>query len=391
MKNLTALQVKNAAPGVYGDGKCLLLRVRPSGSKSWVLRVQHLGRRCDIGLGSADFMTLAEAREKAAHLRKVARLGGDPIAERDKDKNKKVIPTFARAVEAAFAELGRGWSEKTAAQFKSSLEQHANPILGRHRVDIISSEHVIAALSPIWTDKPQMARKVRNRITQVLSFAKSHGWRRDSPPPPEEVRRGLAKQPRSKGFAAVPYSEVPALLAGELAKEPTSARLALIFTILTAARSGEVRRARWEQIDREARTWTRPAHAMKAGKAHTVMLSDAALAVLDRAAASGSGAGLVFPSPQSGTPLSDMSLAKILRLAGRSETVHGFRSSFRDWAAEKMPQVPAIVAEAALAHRLGDDTVEAYLRSELRGLRAELMGTWGTFVAPKLGLPGKCR
>jgi integrase len=389
MANLTALQVKNAAPGVHLDGKGLHLRVRPSGSKSWVLRVQHLGRRQDIGLGSTDFLTLAEAREKAAHLRKIARLGGDAIAERDKDKNKKVIPTFARAVEAAFKELGRGWSDKTAAQFKSSLEQHANPVLGRHRVDVIATEHVIAALSPIWTEKPQMARKVRNRITQVLSFAKSHGWRRDSPPPPEEVRRGLAKQPRSKGFAAVPYCEVPALIAGELAKEQTSARLALIFTILTAARSGEVRRARWEQIDREARTWSRPAHAMKAGKPHTVMLNDAALAVLDRAAALGGGTGLVFPSPQSSTPLSDMSLAKILRLAKRPETVHGFRSSFRDWAAERMPSLPSIVAEAALAHRLGDDTVEAYLRSELRSLRAELMSAWGAFVAPVLAASTK--
>lgn len=386
MAKLTALQVKNAAPGVHVDGKGLLLRVRPSGSKSWVLRVQFDGRRQDIGLGSIDDLSLAEAREKAAQLRKVARQGRDAIAERDRAKVQ--VPNFAKAVELAHAELGKGWGDKTGAQFKSSLELHANPVLGRHRVDRIESEHVIAALAPIWTEKPQMARKVRHRILQVLSFAKSHGWRTLPPPAPDELRRGLAKQPRSKGFAAVPFGEVPGLIAAERAKEASAARLALLFTIVTAARSGEVRRAKWADIDRDERTWTRSAEAMKARKPHTVMLNSFALAILDQAKALGGVNGLVFPSPVSATPLSDAAIAKMLRLAGRIETVHGFRSSFRDWAAEKMPHVPAIVAEAALAHRLGDDTIEAYLRSDLRKLRADLMDAWGAYVAPDVVGPG---
>lgn len=384
MGKLTALQVKNAPPGrTLVDGKGLLLRVKPTGAKSWVLRVQHGGRRQDIGLGSTDDLTLAEARDKAAQLRKVARQGLDPIAERD--RGKVIVPTFAEAVERAHAELGKGWGDKTAAQFKASLEQHAVPVLGRHKVDQIGSDSVIAALAPIWTTKPQIARKVRHRILQVLSFAKSHGWRTAPVPLADELRRGLAKQPRSRGFAAVPYREVPDLVAAELAKEPSAARLALLFTILTAARSGEVRHARWEHVDLEARTWSRPADTMKAGKSHTVMLSAAARAVLRIAASRFGVSGLIFPSPRAARPLSDMSLAKMLRLAGRDETVHGFRSSFRDWAAERMAHVPAIVAEAALAHRLGDDTVEAYLRSELLELRAELMEAWGAFVAPGWG------
>ncbi len=381
MAKLTALQVKNAAPGVHVDGKGLLLRVRPSGAKSWVLRVQYAGRRRDIGLGSIDDLTLAEARESAAHLRKIARQGRDPVLERDKAKI--VVPTFAEVVDLAHAELGKSWAAKTAAQFKSSLEQHAIPVLGKHRVEHIASEHVLAALAPIWSDKPQIARKVRHRILQVLAFAKSHGFRQSPIPLPDELRRGLAKQPRSKGFAAVPYAQVPDLVVGELAKADTPARLALIFTILTAARSGEVRQARWEQVDVKAGTWTRPASIMKAGRDHTVMLCTAAIAILDRAAALSGKEGLIFPA-KSGVALSNMSLAKMLRLAGRTETVHGFRSSFRDWAADKMPEVPAIVAEAALAHRLGNDTVEAYLRTSMPTLRAELMEAWGQFVAGQI-------
>ncbi|QGN53473.1 site-specific integrase [Novosphingobium sp. Gsoil 351] len=381
MGNLTALTVKNAkGPRVYSDGAGLLLRVKASGAKSWVLRVQHAGRRQDVGLGALSDLTLAEAREKAAALRKLARQGKDPLAARDFVE--PTVPTFAEAVDKAHAELGKGWADKTAIAFKASLEQHALPTLGSKRVDEIGSEHVIAALAPIWTEKPQQARKVRHRIQQVLAFAKAKGWRSERPPDPAEVRRGLARQPRSQGFAAVPYAEVPSLVAGELDKVESSARLGLLFAILTAARSGEVRQATWAQIDREARTWSRPAEVMKSSVPHVVTLNSAALAVLDRAARFGS-EGLLFPAARQG-PLSDMSLAKMLRNAGRSETVHGFRSSFRDWAAEKMPQVPAMVAEMALAHSVGTATEKAYLRSDLRALRFKLMDAWGKFAAPNL-------
>jgi len=386
MGRLTALKARNAPPGVHSDGAGLILRVKPSGARSWVLRVQYQGVRRDVGLGSDVDLTLAEAREKAALLRKLARQGKDPVLERDRDR--VVIPSFAEAVEMAHAQLGKGWSDKTASQFKTSLEQHAVPVLGRHRVDHIATEHVIAALSQIWTAKPQQARKIRHRILQVLAFAKSHGWRTAPVPSAEELRRGLGNQPRSKGFAAVPFAEVPALVTGELAKEESPARLALLFTILTAARSGEVRKAQWSQIDIEAKTWSRSADMMKSAVPHTVTLNTATLAVLDRAAKLYGDTGLVFPSARAANPLSDMALAKILRSAGRSETVHGFRSAFRDWAAEKMPHVPAMVAEMALAHSIGNATVEAYLRSDLRQLRAALLEEWGLLVAPTLSRSG---
>ena len=380
MGKLTAISLKSAKPGVHGDGKGLCLRVKPSGAKSWVLRVQFNGRRQDIGLGSFDILTLAEAREKAAALRKLARQGVDAVAERDKIKVK--IPTFAEAVDLAHLELAKGWSEKTGIAFKASLQGHAVPAIGARRIDQVTTQDVIAALSKIWTEKPQQARKVRHRILQVLTFAKSRGWRSEPVPLASELRQGLAKQPRAGNFAAVPFAEIPALVGGELAKAETSARLALLFTIFTAARSGEVRLARWEQIDLGARTWTRPAEAMKAGVAHTVTLNEPAVQLLERAAALWGGAGLIFPSARAERPLSDMTLSKALRAAGRAETVHGFRSAFRDWAAERMATVPAMVAEMALAHAVGSKTEQAYLRSDLREMRTRLMDAWGRFAAP---------
>lgn len=383
---LTAQGKLRTSPVRLGDGAGLYLVIKPSGAKSWTLIVQHNGKRREIGLGGypAD-LDLGEAREKAAVLRKGARQGLNPKAERDRAK--LVTPTFAQAVEKAHRALGKGWAPKTADQFKSSLDTHTKS-LAEKLVDEIEVEHVIATLAPIWTAKPQIARKVRHRILQVLAFAKSHGWRTSPTPTPDELRRGLAKQPRSKGFAAVPYADVPAVFAGELPKDDTPARLALLFTILTAARSGEVRKARWEQIDREARTWTRPAEIMKAGLAHTITLNEAALAILDRAAALSGTDGLIFPGHR-GNPLSDPALSKMLRAAGRTETVHGFRSSFRDWAAEQMPTVPPMVAEMALAHSVGTLTEKAYLRSDLRDLRHSLMDAWGRFVAPSLSKSGE--
>lgn len=381
MGKLTALHVKNAAPGTHVDGKGLLLRVKPSGAKSWILRVQHQKRRQDIGLGSIDDLTLAEAREKAAVLRKIARQGRDAIAERD--KGKVVIPTFAEALVSTHDEKRKGWSDKTAAQFLSSMELHAVPVLGKRRVDAIEGEHIIAALAPIWTEKPQIARKVRHRISEVLSFAKARGWRADPVPPAKEITAGLAKQPASESFAAMPYTQVPDYFSAQLAKGDTPARLALLFTILTAARSGEVRQANWGQIDRDTAEWRRPSPVMKGGKAHTVTLSAAALAILDRAAKISGDSDLIFPSVR-GKVLTNAAIGKMFRDSGRSETVHGFRSTFRDWAAERMPQIPYAVAEMALAHNVGDRVERAYLRSDLRDMRRELMDAWASFVAPTL-------
>ncbi len=195
---------------------------------------------------------------------------------------------------------------------------------------------------------------------------------------------GLAKQPDEKHFAAMPCDDVPTFFSSQWAEPETSARMALLFTILTAARSGEVRAARWEHIDLDAKLWNRPGDMMKSGKPHTVTLSSAAIAVLDRAKILSGGVGLIFPGQRAGSQLSDMTLLKVLRTSGKKETVHGFRSTFRDWAAEQHPEVPAMVAEMALAHSVGTATEQAYLRSDLRQLRFRLMDAWGRFVAPSI-------
>ena len=416
MGKLTVAKVRNAKPGfgpsgravkrAYQDGDGLFLLVAPSGSKSWMLRVQVEGKRRDIGLGAVDVdgwgreafgkddtrhsdiplmlrknLSLAEAREKAAALRKLAKAGNDPKIERDRQRLK--VPTFAEAVTEAYLALKSGWSDRTGKAFKASLEEHANPRLGALKVNAIGSAEVITALLPIWTHKPVMARKVRSRIGQVLAFAKARGWRADALPDARELRTGLSKQARGGNFAAMPFTEVPAFVAEELGKAASASRHAVLFAVLTAARSGEVRHATWEQIDLDARTWTRPASMMKMKEGHVVTLSDAAVALLEAYVSADMRKGLIFAGMRGG-PLSDMSLTKALRTAGRSETVHGFRSAFRDWAAEKMPTVPAMVAEMALAHRVGTATEQAYLRSDLRGMRRMLMEAWGRFVAPSL-------
>ncbi|MCY1670183.1 integrase arm-type DNA-binding domain-containing protein [Novosphingobium sp. SL115] len=416
MGKLTVAKVRNAKPGfgssgqpvkrAYQDGDGLFLLVSPGGAKSWMLRVQVDGKRRDIGLGAADIdglgadafgkhddrhseiplmlcksLTLAKAREKAAALRKLAKAGSDPKVERDRQRVK--VPTFAEAVTEAHRALKSGWSDRTAQAFKASLEEHANPKLGALKVNAIGSAEVITALAPIWTDKPVMARKVRSRIGQVLAFAKARGWRADALPDARELRTGLSKQARGGNFAAMPFAEVPAFVAGELGKSASASRIAVLFAILTAARSGEVRQATWEQIDLEARTWARPASVMKMNEAHVVTLSDAAIVLLETYAPKDMREGPIFAGARGG-PLSDMSLTKAMRTAGRSETVHGFRSAFRDWAAEKMPTIPAMVAEMALAHRVGTATEQAYLRSDLRDMRRTLMEAWGRFAAPSL-------
>lgn len=387
MTKLTDMKVKNAKPGIHGDGAGLYLRVKPSGAKSWVLRVQYDGRRHDVGLGGypAD-LTLTEAREKARHLRKLARQGKNAFEERDREK--VVVPVFKEAMKLAHAEYAKGWTEKHAASFLSSLTDHAVPRLGNKRVDQIAASDVIATLAPIWTTKPAVARKVRIRIIQVLSFAKAKAWRTDAVPSDRELRDGLARQPKGGNYAAVPFADIASLVADQIDKEPSAGRLALLFTIATAARSGEVRSATWEHIDLKGRLWNRPADLMKTGVKHSVTLNDAAIWILGKAKAEFGETGLVFPGARKGAPLSDMTLSKALRTAGRTETVHGFRSSFRDWAAERMPSIPAMVAEMALAHAVGTKTEQAYLRSDLRDLRRTLMNAWSRCIAPSLSADG---
>jgi integrase len=352
MGRLSAIGVRNAKAGRHGDGDGLYLLVKSSGARSWMLRVQRDGKRRDIGLGSVAALNLAEAREKAAALRKHALNGRDPIAERDRDR--RPIPTFKEAARAAHEDLKSGWAPKHAAAFISSLEDHVFGPLGARRVDTIDAAHVRDMLAPIWTQIPSMARKIRQRVGTVLNYAHAKGWRAHEAPM-KSVTLGLAKQSSGRNFAAMPYGEVPGLVADIREKQQTTGRDALMFLILTAARSGEVRSARWSHIDLHAGNWNRPANLMKSRLAHTVTLSSPAIELLRRKLADSSPRpdDLIFPA-RGNRQLSDMTISKVLKDASVPYTVHGFRSSFRDWAAEAMPQIPDPVAEAALAHVVPD-------------------------------------
>jgi len=415
MGKLNAIKVRNAKPktgpdgklakAILQDGEGLFLLVKPSGARFWVLRVQADGKRRDIGLGSVDLeridrkafggddpladvslmlrtsLTLDEAREKARALRKLAKAGADPVAERDKERRE--VPTFAEAVEKTHEALEPGWNDKTAKAFLASLKEHAMPKLGPMKVDAIGASEIIHALAPIWTSKAVTARKVRHRIGQVLAYAKAKGWRSEAPPDAREMRAGLPNQSAGGHFKAMPYTEVPAFVADQLGMEIRASRAAMLFAILTASRSGAVRQATWEQIDFEAREWHCPPDIMKKQRAHDVALSQASIALLKDYTPEELRKGLIFRGVR-GAPLSDMSLTKVMRQAKRSETLHGFRSSFRDWAAERMPHIPFMVAQMALSHAVGNATDRAYLRTDMLEMRRALMEAWGQFVAPSL-------
>lgn len=393
MGRLTSVSVRTAKPGRHADGDGLYLLVKPSGARSFVLRIQQAGRRRDIGLGSAEsrarepsaaddiailqrrVLTLAEAREKASILRRLSRAGHDLIVERDRDR--RAIPSFKEAAIACHSELKAGWTSKHDKAFLASLEEHAFSHLGSLRVDQIEASHVRDALAAIWQEVPVMARKVRQRIGAVLNFARSKGWR-SAEAPGRSVTLGLSRQARAGNFAAMPYVGVPAFVADLRSAAPTTGRSALLFVILTAARTGEVRAARWADIDLAAGTWNRPAETMKSREPHTVTLNEPAVALLKGVGAAAK-SGLIFPGKGS-APLSDMTLTKILRDAEQPFTVHGFRSSFRDWAAERMPSIPDAVAEAALAHVVPDKVVRAYKRTAFLEMRRTLLDAWGRYV-----------
>lgn len=401
MGKLSALAVKNAKPGRHADGDGLYLLVKPTGAKNWLLRVQVEKKRRDIGLGALDtgsratgksdpdveipllhrkLLTLSEAREKAALLRAAAKAGLDPVAERDRER--RSTPTFRQAAKDAHSALKGGWKDKSGQTFLASLETHAYPVLGDMRVDAIGAADVTNVLAPIWLTKPVMARKVRQRIGTVLNFAHGKGWR-STEAPSKSVSVGLPRQPKGGNYAAMPYASVPALVAELTEKFLTGGRAALLFLIFTAARPGEVRGACWDQIDFDKREWNRPESLMKGSHspAHTVTLNDAAIALLKRWKGNREvkANGFIFSAPRGGK-LSDMTMNKVLRDAGQPFDAHGFRSSFRDWAAEKMPQIPDPVAEAALAHVVADKVVRAYKRTSFMEMRRTLLDAWSLFL-----------
>lgn len=380
MGKLNPLQVRNLKePGRYHDGDGLLLEVRPGGSKSWIARLQANGKRRDYGLGSLKDVSLTEARDKAREFRKQLRGGIDPLDA--KRKAAAHIPPFREVAKAVHAEHKPGWrNDKHVAQWLSTLETYAFPYLGDLRVDQVDTGHVRDALGEIWLSKPETARRVRQRIGTVLDYAHGKGWR-PHPFGMVAVNKSLPRQPRKTGrFEAMPYVRVPEFL-DTLRERVSMGRLALEALILTAARSGEIRGARWREVDLQGSTWTIPAERMKAGKAHVVPLSPAALDVFRRAAALRIEAtDLVFHGTKRCRPLSDMTLLKVLRDMKDPFTVHGFRSAFRDWVAEETT-FPREIAEAALAHAVPNRVEAAYLRTDFLEKRRKLMRAWGEYCA----------
>ncbi|HEX8525786.1 tyrosine-type recombinase/integrase [Allosphingosinicella sp.] len=382
MVGLTAVEVRNAKAGRHADGKGLYLLVKPSGAKSWVLRVQVGGRRRDYGLGSLDLVTLQEARDRALEYRKAAKSGLDPSLERKKAQ--RTIPTFEEAARRYHAAVRASWRNgKHADQWLSTLQAHVFPTLGSTHVHQIDAPMVQSVLLPIWLTLPETARRVRQRVGSVLDYAHGQGWRATETPRNaiNSLMKRIKQPRRGGGFAAMPYAELPAFM-GRLEKgSPTVGRLALQFLILTAARSGEVRGALWEEIDFDKAQWTIPAARMKAGEAHSVPLTPAAVEVLRqvREITTVRQGQPIFPGLK-GQPLSDATLAKVLRVGGGGAyTVHGMRSAFRDWIAEQTT-FPGDWAEAALAHTLPNKVEAAYKRTKFLDQRRKLMEAWADYL-----------
>lgn len=380
---LTAVGVKKATkPGRYADGNGLYLVVDPTGAKRWVLRVVVKGKRRDIGLGGVSTVSLADARVEAMRLRGMARKGGDPLAERRKEK--KVIPTFQEAAETVHRAHEKSWKNaKHRDQWINTLREYVFPHFGEKLVSEVDTAEVLSALNPIWLAKPETARRVRQRIKAVLDWAKA-ARHRSGDNPATDIHKVLPKQPRQhEHHAALPYSQVPAFIRKLHKSDCTeSAKLAFEFMILTAARTGEVVQAKWSEIDLQAKTWTIPAARMKAHKEHRVPLSPRCVEIL-KAARQLSDGDYVFPGRRKGH-LSNMAFLMTLRRMGLDVTAHGFRSSFRDWAAERT-NFPREVAEAALAHVVEDKVEAAYRRTDLFDRRRQLMTTWAAFATSAKG------
>ena len=380
-RKLTAIETKSIkTPGFYRAGETLYLSVTPRGSKSWIQRIIIHGRRHDIGLGGFPLVSLAEARDLAFQNRKLARSGGDPLTLKRKAK----IPTFREATDKTFeANRARWRSQKTARNWEQGMAKHVLPVIGGMRVDQIRREDVLRILTPIWTEKPEIARKQRNRIRTVLSWCQAHGFIEYNVAG-EAIDGALPTMPAVKEhFRALPYQEIAsALETVEASGSSLAAKLCFRFLVLTATRSGEARGATWSEIDMEAKEWRIPDSRMKAGVEHLIPLSGSALAVLEQAEILRDGSDLIFPSSvKRDTPMSDMTLTKILRTTGLADraTVHGFRSSFRDWAGERTNTAHAVM-ELSLAHTVGSAVEQAYARSNLLIKRRRLMEQWAVFL-----------
>ena len=382
---LTAMQVEKAKPGPKTrrllDERGLYLVVRTTGSRSWVQRITIDGVRTDIGLGGYPNVRLPRARKRSAEIREAVADGRDPRVERRQPN----LPTFRDVAEQYISKNAVRWKNpKESVNWRGCLNTYAYPAFGNTRIDRITRAEVLDMLLQIWDTKPSLARKLRQRTRVIFAAAMAYEYI-DINPAGEVIDAGLPKiRAVSAHFRALPYQDVPDVLRRvEASQARLASRLCFRFLVLTAARSGEARGARWEEIDLDALTWAIPGSRMKAGREHRVPLSDAALNVLRRAKALDDNSGLVFPSLyKPGRELSDMTLTKLLRDLGLADraTVHGFRTGFKTWCMET-EGIDWDVGEAALAHTLGNSTQAAYARSDLFERRRELMERWGSFVS----------
>jgi integrase len=390
---LTALAVDKAKRrGYYGDGGGLFLQVSASGSKSWVFRFKDAGQLHEMGLGATHTIGLAEAREKARECRRLRLDGIDPIEARKVARAQARLAavtatTFKDCAERYIASYGAGWRSRAhAAQWPSTLGRYVFPVFGSLPVQAINVGLVLKALEPIWTAKPETANRVRGRIESVLDWATARGYRQGENPARwrghlENLLPGKSKVRRVKHHAALPYAEIGEFMP-QLKQQDGVAARALEFTILTAARTGEVIGATWSEINFVERLWVVPAERMKSGREHRVPVSDAALAILEQMQAIRQG-DFVFAAGKARRPISNMTMMMTLRRMGRGDlTVHGFRSSFRDWAAERT-DFPSEVAEMALAHTVSGKVEAAYRRGDLYQKRRELMDAWAEFCSSK--------
>lgn len=389
LNRLSALAVaKLKEPGRYADGGGLYVQVSASGGKSWLLRFMLNGKAREMGLGSVSSVSLADARKRAAEAREALSAGIDPLERRKEDRAQARAAearsaTFAEVAELYIQSHESGWKnpKKLGGLWRGTLKRYAFPVFGELPVGEVDLPLVLKALEPIWRVKPETASRVRNRVEAILDYAKVRGLREgENParwkgtldvvlPSPTAVRA-------VRHYAALPYPEIGDFMAALRDREATAAR-ALEFTILTASRTNEVLQARWGEIDLDAALWVVPAERMKMKREHRVPLSRQAVAILKDMAGQGD---YLFPGPKPDKPLSQMSMAMLLRRMGRDEiTVHGFRSTFRDWVSETTA-FPGAVAEAALAHAVGDAVEAAYRRGDLFNKRVKLMQSWADFL-----------
>ncbi len=408
LEKLSAAGVKNTnKPGMYGDGGGLWLHVGPNAldengkptktGKSWIFRYMIAGKAREMGLGPLHTIGLSEARDLARECRKQVLAGDDPLAAKETKRKERKLQaakaiTFKDCAGKYIAANRAGWrNEKHAGQWESTLKTYVYPTIGKLSVGEIDTGHVTKILHPIWTEKAETASRVRGRIESVLNFATTHGWRTGENPARwrghlENVLPKKSKVAKVEHHAALPWREAGAFMKA-LGSEKGTAALALRFAILTAARTGEVLGAQWSEIDLVAKVWTVPAGRMKADREHRVPLTDEAIAILKETAKLRVDEGdHVFPGGkkvkggEKDAPLSNMAMLVLLRRMGRGDlTAHGFRSTFRDWAAETGQ--PADIAEAALAHVIGNKTTAAYQRGDLLDRRRKLMEAWATWCA----------